>query len=477
MTVVIVVALSLLAVTNGFSNHGYNFGTTRAATTIAKWSSRTSSQLDMALVSEFRPKKSSSSVMTEVETLTEDQVRGLFFLWNQALQTKDSHIVARRYSKGSVLLPIMSNVPCVDRVSIKEYYDKFLQKNPVGKVLQSKVVTGPNWAQDAGIYELIFGADGSRVMARYTFVYVFEDNKWRIAHHHSSYLPERVISTQKQITVAEVKVLFRLWNDALATLDSERVALRYSKKPCLLPTVSDDPRTDFEGIKSYYDVFLTRKPQGVIIDSNVYIGANWAQDAGVYEFTLGTTGQKFRARYTFIYILEDGEWKIQHHHSSVMPEGIPASAATINASEVRALFTLWNDALATLDAEIVANRFTMDAVLLPSISDTPRTSKALIKDHYAKFLERKPQAEIISGDITIGEDWAQDSGIYEFTMGDDGSRIRARYSFIYVPDNGHWKIAHHHSSFMPETDAPAVTKVVEPVQTKPLPKVVTEKVK
>ena len=41
---------------------------------------------------------------------------------------------------------------------------------------------------------------------------------------------------------------------------------------------------------------------------------------GIYEFTMGTTGDKVKGRYSFVYVWEDGQWKISHHHSSVMPE-------------------------------------------------------------------------------------------------------------------------------------------------------------
>ena len=54
--------------------------------------------------------------------------------------------------------------------------------------------------------------------------------------------------------------------------------------------------------------------------SYVTIGNNWCQDAGVYEFTMGATGDKVKGRYSFVYVWEDGQWKISHHHSSVMPE-------------------------------------------------------------------------------------------------------------------------------------------------------------
>ena len=35
---------------------------------------------------------------------------------------------------------------------------------------------------------------------------------------------------------------------------------------------------------------------------------------------MGATGKKVKGRYTFIYVYEDGEWKINQHHSSIMPE-------------------------------------------------------------------------------------------------------------------------------------------------------------
>ena len=118
----------------------------------------------------------------------------------------------------------------------------------------------------------------------------------------------------------EVNDLFHLWNDALATLDSTTVAKRYASKSILLPTVSDTPRQSFDTIKAYLDDFLKKQPQGVILDSFVEKGEDWALDAGVYEFTMGATGDKVKARYTFLYKYENGEWKIAHHHSSVMPE-------------------------------------------------------------------------------------------------------------------------------------------------------------
>ena len=127
--------------------------------------------------------------------------------------------------------------------------------------------------------------------------------------------------TCQNITEAGVRNLFNLWNNALATLNSTTVASRYSKKAVLLPTVSDLPRNSSALIINYFDSFLLKKPQGVILSSDVIIGCNMAQDAGTYEFTMGKDGSKVKARYSYVYVYEDGQWKISHHHSSVMPEG------------------------------------------------------------------------------------------------------------------------------------------------------------
>ena len=84
------------------------------------------------------------------------------------------------------------------------------------------------------------------------------------------------------ITPKQVRALFSLWNNALATGDSRLVASRYATRSgaILLPTVSDTPRTDYAGIKDYFDAFLKKQPQGEILEGNIRIGEGWAQDAG-----------------------------------------------------------------------------------------------------------------------------------------------------------------------------------------------------
>ncbi|KAK1742714.1 hypothetical protein QTG54_006311 [Skeletonema marinoi] len=139
---------------------------------------------------------------------------------------------------------------------------------------------------------------------------------------------------------------------------------------------------------------------------------------------------------------------ISHHHSSLMPEEVVRPKA-ITKDEVRGLFNLWNDALATGDPQQVAARYTEDAVLLPTLSDKARYTSDGIADYFVHFLEKKPVGKILEGNVKIGPNWAQDAGIYEFTF-QDGSSVQGRYSFVYAYENGQWKISNHHSSIMPE---------------------------
>lgn len=379
------------------------------------------------------------------QPISEGQVRALFYLWNDALATLDSRLVAKRYSSDPILLSTVSDEPRTDFASIKDYFDNFLKLKPQGVILDGKIKIGHNWAKDAGIYEFTMGTNGQKVKARYSFIYVYEDGQWKIAHHHSSVMPEQ---KGKKIDEAQVRNLFYLWNDALDTLDSDLVARRYSNNAVLLPTVSDTPRTDYASIKNYFDNFLKLKPQGEILESHVLVGDNWCKDVGIYEFKMGTDGSKVKARYSFVYVFEDGEWKISHHHSSAMPEA--KIGQKITKEQAQDLFGLWNNALATLDSDAVAMRYAKNAVLLPTVSDTPRTDYDSIKDYFDTFLQKKPQGEILESFVTLGEGWCKDVGVYEFTMGADGSKVKGRYSFVYVYEDGDWKISHHHSSVMPE---------------------------
>jgi uncharacterized protein (TIGR02246 family) len=121
------------------------------------------------------------------------------------------------------------------------------------------------------------------------------------------------------ISQAEVQALFERWNRALQSQDPEQVARLYGRDAVLLPTLSDQPRTDHDSIVDYFSHFLEKRPHGEISQREILIGCNMLQDAGLYTFRFAD-GETAQARYSFIYVFEDGEWKISHHHSSLLPE-------------------------------------------------------------------------------------------------------------------------------------------------------------
>ncbi|MFJ6676688.1 SgcJ/EcaC family oxidoreductase [Actinosynnema sp. NPDC091369] len=124
-----------------------------------------------------------------------------------------------------------------------------------------------------------------------------------------------------QPTAAQVQALFADWNRALATGDPEHVADLYAPEAVLLPTLSDNVRSDRAEIVDDFEHFLAKKPSGEVLESHVAVlGPDTAIDAGVYRFTLAADGTAVEARYTFAYERVDGRWLIVNHHSSAMPE-------------------------------------------------------------------------------------------------------------------------------------------------------------
>lgn len=117
----------------------------------------------------------------------------------------------------------------------------------------------------------------------------------------------------------QAKILFDRWNNALQTGDSGKVAANYTPDAVLLPTLSNQPRTDLAGKVDYFNHFLKNKPVGTLDSSTVITSCNSAIDTGLYTFRFSDNSE-VQARYTFTYALVNNQWLITSHHSSAMPE-------------------------------------------------------------------------------------------------------------------------------------------------------------
>ena len=139
-----------------------------------------------------------------------------------------------------------------------------------------------------------------------------------LALEASSY-PSTQQATCSPLDERQVEGLFESWNQALATGDPAQVAQLYGDHALLLPTLSSELRETPEAITDYFSSFLARHPSGSVTHRQIRLGCNGAVDAGTYRFTLHDPEATVEARYTFVYGLEDGQWRILHHHSSLQP--------------------------------------------------------------------------------------------------------------------------------------------------------------
>lgn len=113
------------------------------------------------------------------------------------------------------------------------------------------------------------------------------------------------------------------------------------------------------------------------------------------------------------------------------------------------LFAAWNEALRRRDAEAVTRLYSADAVLLPTADDDVRVGQAAIRDYFVHFLARGPRGRLLQRHTQLGWDMLVDMGSYAFDFA-DGSAVGARYTFVWRPLAGGWRITHHHSSVLPE---------------------------
>lgn len=118
--------------------------------------------------------------------------------------------------------------------------------------------------------------------------------------------------------------------------------------------------------------------------------------------------------------------------------------------EVAGLFDRWNAAVQSGDAGKVADLYTADAILLPTVSNTARTDRAGRLDYFEHFLARQPAGRIDSRTTSSSCNKVVDSGLYTFTFGDTGEEVKARFTYTYRFSEGQWLISSHHSSVFPE---------------------------
>ena len=132
----------------------------------------------------------------------------------------------------------------------------------------------------------------------------------------ASYTPDQ----QSVIAAAEN------WQQAIDARNPNAIAALYDQDAHFYPTFVNAINSDPKALHQYF-VNLTQKPQLQVIydqeNPRVYGDGTVAVNSGLYTFSyLGPNKHtvQVHARFTFVYVKENGQWMIVEHQSSVLPQ-------------------------------------------------------------------------------------------------------------------------------------------------------------
>ena len=109
------------------------------------------------------------------------------------------------------------------------------------------------------------------------------------------------------------------WADKIRTNDPKQVASLYHRDGLLLGTFSDIERKGYDLILKYFENLLKSEVDVEIITQHKHETNSIITNSGLYNFIVD--GKTVNARFSFVFIKVDDDWKILSHHSSVLPEG------------------------------------------------------------------------------------------------------------------------------------------------------------
>ena len=112
--------------------------------------------------------------------------------------------------------------------------------------------------------------------------------------------------------------LLQKWVNAIKSGDPKQVTDLYHEDAILLGTFSNKERVGHELILEYFENLLKSPVEVEIVSEHFSTSELFAVNSGHYNFVV--SGKTIKARFSFVYHKDNGEWKIVSHHSSVMPE-------------------------------------------------------------------------------------------------------------------------------------------------------------
>ena len=112
--------------------------------------------------------------------------------------------------------------------------------------------------------------------------------------------------------------MIETWVEKIRTNDPKQVASLYHNDGLLLGTFSDIERKGYELILDYFENLLKAQVDVEIVTQHKHESDSIITNSGLYNFIVD--GKTVNARFSFVFIKTDNDWKILSHHSSVLPE-------------------------------------------------------------------------------------------------------------------------------------------------------------
>jgi len=112
--------------------------------------------------------------------------------------------------------------------------------------------------------------------------------------------------------------MLQIWVNKIRTNDPEQVASLYHDDGLLLGTFSDIERKGYDLILAYFENLFKSKVDVEIITEHKHETDLLITNSGLYNFIVDE--KTVNARFSFVFIKTNDNWKILSHHSSVLPE-------------------------------------------------------------------------------------------------------------------------------------------------------------
>lgn len=116
--------------------------------------------------------------------------------------------------------------------------------------------------------------------------------------------------------------LLEQWKAAVESASISNIMKLYDKNALMISTFAQDPLTTREQIADYYKKIVANPDIKVgIEDTHPRLFGDVAVNSGRYTISYTQEGESIviPARFTFVYVMQDGQWKIVEQHSSRVP--------------------------------------------------------------------------------------------------------------------------------------------------------------